>query len=164
MPPFARRLIMLFVGLPAVLIWIAGVCVSGPAVVLMLTLPRDKDVLLIFGIAVAAAVLGFAMISAYGLFVNGNSQGIAASRLPALIAMGSVAQLSGCVGLCTFVAGAIELWKGSGSRVVMIVYAVSLVSLAASCLLHRLALQLRAKWRFEYRLERDGREVVRRGV
>lgn len=155
---------MLFVGLPAVVMWVGGVCVAGPAVVLLLTQPRDKDVLMAFGIAVAAAVIGFAMISAYGLFMHGDRQGIAPSRLPAVVAMGSAAQLSGCVGLCTFVAGAMELWKGSGSRVVIVVYAISLVSLAASFFLHRLALQLRAKWRFEHRLQRDGREVVRRSA
>jgi hypothetical protein len=164
MPQFVRRLILVFVGLPALVMWVGGVCVTGPAVALMLTQPRDKDVLLTFGIAVAAAVMGFAMISAYGVFVNEDRHGIAPSRLPALIAMGSAGQLLGCVGLCTFVAGAIEVLKHSGSRMVISVYAISLTSLVASFYLHRLALQLRAKWKFEHRLQRDGREVVRRGA
>lgn len=162
MPPFVRRLILLFVGLPAVVMWVGGVCVAGPAVVLMFTQPRDKDVLLTFGIAVAAAVAGFAMISTYGLFVHGNRHGIAPSRLPALVAMGSAGQLLACIGLCTFVAGAIEVFKESGVQVVTLVYTISVGALAASFFLHRLALQLRAKWRFEHRLQQDGREVVRR--
>lgn len=152
---------MLFVGLPALLMWIGGVCVAGPAVVLMLTEARDKEVLVTFGIAVAATVGGFAMISAYGVFVHGNRNGIAPSHLPKLVAMGSAAQLSGCVGLCTFVAGSGEALKGRGLQGIAVCLAVSVVSLAGSFLLHRLALRLRAKWKFELRLQRDGREVVR---
>jgi hypothetical protein len=162
MPPFVRGLILIFVGLPAVVMWLGGVFVAGPALVMAITQPLDRDCLMGFGMAVAAAVVGFAMISSYGIFVHGNRHGMAPSRLPGLVAIGSAAQLLGSIGLCTLVAGSMELLKESGLRVVVTVFVISAAAFAGSFYLHRLGLQLRAKWKFEHRLQRDGREVVRR--
>lgn len=167
MPKFIRILTMIFVGLPAIMMWLGGVAVAGPSVAMLFTKEgaRDRtDVLVISGAALAAAVIGFAMTTAYGIFVNGNRQGMAVSQIPKLVAIGCAGQLLASVGLGTFVVGSVEALKGTELRTVAIIFTVSITSIIASILLHRLGLRLRAKWRFEHRISMDGREVVRRGV
>ena len=167
MPKFFRGLTMIFVGLPAIMMWLGGVAVAGPTVAMLFTKEgaRDRtDVLVISGVAVAAAVIGFATTTAYGIFMNGNRQGMAASRIPKLVAIGSAGQLLASVGLGTLVVGSMEALKGAELRTVAIIFTVSIVSIIATILLHRLGLRLRAKWHFEHRIGMDGREVVRRGL
>jgi hypothetical protein len=167
MPKFIRVLTLLFVGLPAILMWAGGLLVVGPSLAMQFTKggPRDRtEALMISGVAMAAAVIGFAMTTAYGIFMNGNRHGMAASHIPKLVAIGSAGQLLASVGWGTFVVGGAEALQGAQARDVVIIFAVSVASSIASVLLHRLGLRLRAKWRFEHRIGMDGREVVRRGV
>jgi hypothetical protein len=167
MPKFVRVLTLIFVGIPAILMWLGGVAAAGPSLAILFTKEGTRDmtdVLAISGVALAAAVIGFAMTTAYGIFMNGNRHGMATSHIPKLVVIGSAGQLLASVGLGTFVVGSMEALKETNVRTVAIIFAVSIASIIASVFLHRLGLRLRAKWRFEHRISMDGREVVRRGV
>ncbi|WP_367874518.1 hypothetical protein [Luteolibacter sp. Populi] len=153
--------------MPAILMWLGGLVVAGPAVAMLFTKEgaRDRtDVLVIAGVALAGAVIGFAMTTAYGIFMNGNRHGMATPQIPKLVVIGSAGQLLASVGVGTFVVGSMETLQKAELWTVAIIFAVSIISIVASIFLHRLGLRLRAKWRFEHRISMNGREVVRRGV
>ena len=150
MPPFVRVLSGIFLGIPGILMWLWGIIVTGTMSVLGVTLQSDQvpQFMLLLTAGIAATALGFVMITACGLFIDGNRHQLAAGHIAGMAGLAIAAQLLAVISLCLLFPAVTQLILHN-----TLTGLEALAACAAACAgsfhLHRLGFRLRVKWQRE---------------
>lgn len=100
MPPLPRLVIILFLGVPGMILWLGGFASFLLATVFAL-IGFWPEGLLSMALSVIAACIGFIMFTAAMLMTTDETQGIPARHLPAMIAFQLAAMISGAIAIAS---------------------------------------------------------------